>query len=233
MESKVNYPDNFSITYDLIESHLKHAPMKATQKGKIWERKLYNIYREILHDNMIAIDIGAYIGTHTFPMSKFCKKVYAFEANTTIASYLLTNKLKNNIDNVSVFATALSNKNVESTFYKRDDGTSRISNSREIKGTKEIIHTHTLSQFILPQDIERIKLIKIDVEGHEFKVLEGSKEIIEKSRPIILIEVFKHKLVSLKQWCELNKYKIESLRGDDFLLTPSPHSTMTLQDEHS
>tara|TARA_R100000734_G_scaffold1076_1_gene1138 strand:- start:1625 stop:2317 length:693 start_codon:yes stop_codon:yes gene_type:complete len=230
MDATVKYPDDFSITYDLIESHLKHAPMKATQKGKIWERKLYNIYSELLHDNMIAIDIGAYIGTHTLPMSKFCEKVYAFEANTIIASYLLTNKIKNNIDNVTVFAAALSNKNDTSTFYKRDDGTSRISNSREIKGTKETLYTHTLSEFILPQDVERIKLIKIDVEGHEFEVLEGAKEIIEKSRPCILIEVFKHKLKNLNEWCSKNNYNIESLLGEDYYLTPSSHNTSSQPD---
>ena len=47
-----------------------------------------------------------------------------------------------------------------------------------------------------------------------------SKNIIEKSRPTILIEVFKKNLDKLNEWCQLNKYKIESLKGEDYLLEP-------------
>jgi len=51
-------------------------------------------------------------------------------------------------------------------------------------------------------------------------VLAGAKNIIEKSRPIILIEVFKKNLNKLNEWSEANNYIITSLKGEDYLLEP-------------
>ena len=75
---------NFSIKYNLLETHLAHAPMRVTSNGGIWEKKLYKIYEDLLTKNDIVIDVGAYIGTHTLPMAMLCNKVYAFECNEII-----------------------------------------------------------------------------------------------------------------------------------------------------
>jgi len=218
MISEVNYFGNFSINYNIIDSHLEHAPMKATAKGKIWEKKLFHLYSQILEEDDIAIDIGSYIGTHSLPMSKLCSKVYSFEANADIYFYLIKNIALNHISNIVPFNIALSRNKSKVNFFRRDDGTSRISN-RFQRGSPTELETDTLDNLI--DNKEKIKLIKIDVEGHEFQVLEGAKEIIKNSRPIIFIEVFKNKLDKLTQWAEQNNYKIESIRGEDYLLTPN------------
>lgn len=218
MISTVNYNGDFSINYHLIESHLKHAPMKATAKGNIWEKKIYQIYRSILKENDIAVDIGAYIGTHSIPMSKHCKKVYSFEANPDIFFYLLKNLTLNHIGNIVPHGIALSDSKSEVNFYKRDDGTSRISN-RHQRGQLVKLQTDLLSSFI--DTNEKIKLIKIDVEGHEFNVLKGAKDLIDKSKPYIIIEVFQNKLNELTEWAKDNQYEITSLRGEDYLLSPN------------
>jgi FkbM family methyltransferase len=218
MISEVDYFGDFSINYHIMESHIEHAPMKATAKGHIWEKKLFHLYSQILEEDDIAIDIGAYIGTHTLPMSKLCSKVYSFEANSDIYLYHIKNIALNHIVNIEPHCVALSDSKSEVSFYKRDDGTSRISN-RFQRGEPVKLQTDLLSSFINPK--EKIKLIKIDCEGHEFQVLEGSKEIIKNSRPIILIEVFKNKLDKLTEWAKQNNYKIESIRGEDYLLSPN------------
>lgn len=213
----VKYRGQTQFLYSIIPSHLEHAPMKVTYNGGIWEKKLYDIYKKLLNKDDIAIDIGAYIGTHTLPMSHFCKHVYAFEANPDIFKFLKINKEQNEIENITLFNTLLSDSNKELTFYKRTDGTSRVSN-KVVKGLSLFLQADSLDK-ILNTD-EKIKLLKIDVEGHEFNVLQGAKEIIKKSRPIIMIEVFKQSRNKLVEWCTENNYNAESLRGDDFLLTP-------------
>jgi len=218
MISSVNYFDDFSIDYHIMESHIEHAPMKATAKGNIWEKKLYNIYKTLLNENDIAIDIGAYIGTHSLPMSKLCKKVYSFEANSDIYLYHIKNIALNHIVNIVPHCVALSDSKSEVSFYKRDDGTSRISN-RHQRGQPVTLQSDLLSSFINPK--EKIKLIKIDVEGHEFNVLKGAKELIDKNKPYILIEVFQNKLDQLTKWAKDNDYEITSLRGEDYLLSPN------------
>ena len=161
--------------------------------------------------------MGAYIGTHSLPLSHFSKKVYAIEGNDDIFSFLNKNIETNNIENIIPFNVVLSNKHNHLNFYLRNTGTSRVSN-KSIHGDCKVVEAKPLDTLI--SNDEKIKLIKIDVEGHEFEVLEGAKNIIEKSRPTILIEVFKKNLDKLNEWCQLNKYKIESLKGEDYLLEP-------------
>lgn len=216
MNSIVKY-DGFQYKYNLIDSHLIHQPMRITANGKIWEKKLYNLYKTFLNKNDVVIDIGAYIGTHTLPLSHFSKRVYAFEGNDEIFSFLNKNIENNNITNITPFNVVLSNSNNPLKFYERNTGTSRVSN-RLINGNCKEVQPKILDNLI--SNNQKIKLIKIDVEGHEFQVLEGAKNIIEYSKPIILIEIFKKNLDNLKHWCEINNYKFKSLKGDDYLLEP-------------
>ncbi|MHC5058884.1 MAG: FkbM family methyltransferase [Planctomycetota bacterium] len=213
----VNYID-FDIKYNLIESHLDHAPMRVTSRGHIWEKKIYNIYSKLLNKDDIVIDIGAYIGTHTIPMSKFSKKVYAFEANPDIFCCLKKNVECNSIENININNCLISDSKKQLDFYKRLDGTSRVSN-KSVKGECLSLESDSLDNIIGTD--EKIKLIKIDVEGHEFNVLEGCKKIIELHRPIIIIEVFKNKKKQLEEYVTNNNYNMTWLKGDDYLLEPN------------
>lgn len=209
---------NFSIKYNLLESHLAHAPMRVTSNGGIWEKKLYKIYEDLLTKNDIVIDVGAYIGTHTLPMAMLCNKVYAFECNEIIFDCLKENIVLNDLENiVKAKKICLSNKETELKFYERENGTSRVS-SRNIMGNCRVVKTNTLDNIIGLNTT--IKLIKIDCEGHEFKVLEGAKGIIDLYRPFILIEVFKRSLSDLNIWIEQNNYSKTHLKGDDYYLSP-------------
>ena len=209
---------NFSIKYNLLETHLAHAPMRVTSNGGIWEKKLYKIYEYLLHEDDIVIDIGAYIGTHALPMAMLCNKVYAFECNEIIFNCLRENIVLNDLEHkIKPHDICLSNKEDQLKFYERENGTSRVS-SRNIIGNCRIVKTNTLDN-IIGLDTP-IKLIKIDCEGHEFKVLEGAKGIIEKHSPYILIEVFKRSLNELDNWLIHNYYSKTHLKGDDYYLSP-------------
>ena len=59
---------------------------------------------------------------------------------------------------------------------------------------EERVPTQTVDALVAGQGLERVDLIKIDVEGHEFQVLTGAVETITRFRPQILIEVFEETL---------------------------------------
>jgi hypothetical protein len=90
-----------------------------------------------------------------------------------------------------------------------------------------ILGTHTSSSVILDSiNFPKIDMIKIDVQGYELFVLEGGKNLINKDRPIIIIEIEEHQLnltnVKIK---ELIEY-IENLNYYIFYLDyiyPSDH----------
>lgn len=214
--SLVNYPKATGIFYITLNSHADHAPTKVTRNGKIWEKKLYDQYKKILKPNDIAIDVGGYIGSHTLPMSRFCSEVYVFEPNADLFQVINSNIELNKFQNIKSYNIALGKSNEDVDFYERENGTSRIA-KKNILGNKKQIKTQSLDQFL---DVPHCKLIKIDVEGHEYSVLEGAKQFIEKHQPYILIETFKSKRPKLNEWCIENNYDSTWLRGDDFLLSP-------------
>tara|TARA_R100000654_G_scaffold12996_1_gene28258 strand:- start:4681 stop:5370 length:690 start_codon:yes stop_codon:yes gene_type:complete len=212
--------ERFELFYNTLESHEEAQPTKLTNNGRIWEKKLFDIYSNLLKEDDVVIDVGAYIGTHTCSFSKCCPKgmVYTFEPNKELYKTLLSNIELNCLKNIRPYCLGVSNKHGYNTFYERPDGTSRINNNREIRGDPKSIECVALDSFL--QHITKCKLIKIDVEGHEFEVLDGMKQLIEKCKPHILIEVFRNKREKIKLWAEDHNYNLNWLRGDDFYLTP-------------
>lgn len=51
------------------------------------------------------------------------------------------------------------------------------------------VSVDTLDGLCVREGIERLQFIKIDVEGAELQVLEGGKQVIADSRPVMLIEI--------------------------------------------
>mgnify|MGYP003649779935 FL=1 len=211
--------EKFQLFYKVPEAHREHAPARVTMNGKIWEKKLFDIYSGLLEDDDIVIDVGGYIGSHALPFAKCCPKglVYCFEPNKELYRTICDNTELNVLDNIRLYDVGVSSKSGYNTLYERQDGTSRIS-KRLVKGNPAQIEVVSIDGF-LPH-INKCKLIKIDVEGHEFEVLQGAKNLIEKARPHIMIEVFKPKRPQLMEWASDNKYDVHWKRGDDFYLTP-------------
>ena len=135
--------------------------------------------------NGIAIDVGANIGNHSIFFSKFFKKVYSFEPNPKTFELLKINSKLNK--NIYIRKTGLSNKGIISNLVenKSNIGGSKLTNEKS-ENTIDI-QLSTLDQEINFMK-EKINLLKIDVEGHELEVIEGSKKTISKFRPIIVFE---------------------------------------------
>lgn len=52
----------------------------------------------------------------------------------------------------------------------------------------ETVQTITLDTYVLNRIKQPIKVIKIDVEGHESSVIKGAKQTIERDHPLLIIE---------------------------------------------
>ncbi len=217
----VKYPHGLEINYIKTIELSNDPPYKTTSNGGIWEKKIYKIYQNKLKKHKTAIDVGAYIGTHTLPMSSLCKKVYSFEPNPALFSILKSNIKTNNIENVVYLPTALSDKNGMEEMDCRMSGTSRFRHLiKKHRGFVEKVVCKRLDD-LLPE-VNDCCFMKIDCEGAEFQVLEGAVDFIERNRPTIVIEVFRivEKRKMLQEWCENNAYNITHIGGDDFLLEP-------------
>lgn len=135
--------------------------------------------------NGAVVDAGANIGNHSIFFSKYFNKVYSFEPNPTTYKLLKINsKISNNI---IVKKIGLSNREAVSYLLENKTNLGGAKLIKEKSKNTIDIHLRTLDHelnFIK----EKIQLIKIDVEGHEFEVIKGSKSTILKNRPIIIFE---------------------------------------------
>lgn len=139
----------------------------------------------------IALDIGANIGNHSIFFAKKFKKVYSFEPNPVTYEVL---KINSNYaveyKNVIPVNFGLSDMEGSLPFYINPSnigGSSIIEeNNPQIKHSTQI-NVMTLDKFNELKDAS-VALIKIDVEGHELRVLKGAKATILREMPAILFE---------------------------------------------
>jgi len=137
------------------------------------------------------IDVGANIGNHSIFLSKYFKKVYAIEAN--IISFNVLKLNVKDIKNIKVFNCAATNKNTN--VYLRNKPNNISGSNIEKKNQKKFIKVKGRSLDSLFKNQKNISLIKIDVEGHEYEVIKGARNIILKNNPII---IFEHHLQNFK-----------------------------------
>ena len=138
------------------------------------------------------VDIGAHIGWYTVDMASKCNHVYSFECSPKSFNYLCANIALNKVDyKVTKYNCALSNDEGITKYYVRDakdgggNGISKFEYDN-IHHTPSIdVPKKTLDSF----GLTNVNFIKMDVEGHEKEVLEGSVQtIINNNYPKILFE---------------------------------------------
>jgi rfaE bifunctional protein nucleotidyltransferase chain/domain len=151
-------------------------------KARFYELEVLE-YISARYKGGVALDIGANIGNHSIFFSKFIfDKTYSFEADVRNFTLLSENKVRNNIgdDKLIIHNVALSDGNYK---YNLQEFESNMGGTKVIEGSGEPT-TQKLDEFELP----KVDFIKIDVEGHELKVLKGAVNLINRDFPDIAME---------------------------------------------
>jgi FkbM family methyltransferase len=143
------------------------------------------VFEKVLRPGDVAIDVGANIGALTVPMAKLVGdngNVIAFEASAANVDLLRKNIEQTGCSNVNVMPVAASNK----------DGTIPVDKQSALHAYSRpdinVGEFHVPCSTIDGLNLPRVKLIKVDVDGHELQVLNGARATIERCKPIIYIE---------------------------------------------
>ncbi len=133
-----------------------------------------------------AIDIGANKGLYSYALSKFCSAVEAFEPQPWSAETIT----KSARPNIKVHRVALSNYEGTQTLhipFVRGELYPALASIETLEQEHKDIEVSI--KRLDDYNFQDVSLIKIDVEGHESKVIEGAKQTILREKPILLVEI--------------------------------------------
>jgi FkbM family methyltransferase len=171
--------------------------------GGCWEKVSVGIWIKLCEDATHILDIGANTGAYALIAKTVNPKaeVFAFEPMDMIHKRLEDNVRLNNLD-IKCLPYALSNYTGDATVYAESENhiysvTVNQNRSHEtIPVFEKKIQTKTLIDFIKEHRIQKIDLMKIDVETHEPEVMEGLGAYLAKWTPTLLIEVLDERVVT-------------------------------------
>jgi len=151
----------------------------------------------------LFIDIGANIGWQTLMAGRIGARAISFEPSPKVFDHLRRNVSMNQFASVEVRSIALSDREGEAFMTFSDpsannDGTATLESPADgaADALRNTVKLSTFDRQIGVLD-EPVRLIKIDVEGHEISVLKGMQESLRKGLVkslIIEVEHIKHQL---------------------------------------
>jgi FkbM family methyltransferase len=139
-------------------------------------------------------DVGANIGQSAIPFAKAFKRsnLYCFEPGTQ--AYAELHEKIPTYRNIQIFQTAVGSK--KGTVQLQLDLVStrnHIVSAIDTSKTAEVVNITTLDEFCGEFSIDRIDILKIDTEGHDFEVLKGATKLLSDGKVgIIYAEVGLH-----------------------------------------
>jgi len=156
------------------------------------ELKLLNQH---LASNSTFIDIGANFGLYTLSASKKITnsgKIICFEPYPENYQALMNNISINNLSKITAENKAVGDSQGKLKLYYQpnENNLGMVSASYIENSVVHEVEVISIDEYLKTQPLNKIDLIKIDVEGFEYQVLSGMKKALSTYSPKILIEIF-------------------------------------------
>jgi FkbM family methyltransferase len=195
-----------------------------------WEPEIEIGILSRIRPDSVFLDVGANIGWFTLLVGDFIARanvggqVIAIEANPSLVPYLSASVVDSGLINfVSIKPYAVSSNNgvvqmsASSTGNIGGFGVSKFLLNKS--STRNIIPTVTLDDLLV--DLNRLDLVKMDIEGAEPLAIEGAVNLFNRLKPDVIMEI---NLSGLQSTCNRSvaeviyqfkemKYKVYNFRG--------------------
>ncbi len=189
-----------------MKRHIKHLLRKTLYKnvsllewlskwGILSQNQCYDewvvlLMKQVLRDNSVCVDVGAHRGSilqimvDMIPGGKF----FAFEPLPHLYEYLSSQFGTNK--KISLYNLALCDKSGKSSFnyVVTNPGYSGLIKRRYDRPEEDTTITVPTDAMDNVLGDHAVDFIKIDVEGGEFQVIQGGKELIKREKPYIVFE---------------------------------------------
>lgn len=182
--------NNENVYFNTIDNDFISTSWK---NNHFYEKKLLEKIKS-LNLNGVYVDVGSHVGNHSVYFDKFCnsEKVISIEGHPFNFKYLKMNITQNKCKNI-LFNIIVSDKEDETLTMKynmHNTGMSMVvTNATPANTNDNLIQNTTNTLDNLLKNEENISIIKLDIENYEYYALLGAQNIINKHRPVIVIEL--------------------------------------------
>jgi FkbM family methyltransferase len=152
------------------------------------ERPLLELWCRYARSSRTIFDVGSNVGVYSLAASwaNPSSQIHAFEPTPEVASALEETIRRNGITSIRMNRAAVSNRSGLARLVRCRGETGwnggRNSVSGDIEAGCEVVATVTIAEYCRQHAITQIDLLKVDVEGHEFQVLDGARDLISARR---------------------------------------------------
>jgi FkbM family methyltransferase len=172
-----------------------------------FERDVLTTIKALVSPDGIVIDVGANIGALTIPVAAYLERghVYAVEPTDFAFAKLRKNlalnpEISGRVTAIQSFVASETAPVSELVAYSSwpVNGTNDARQHPVHKGVQQAARCEqvTLDALIDRHGVEKVSLVKIDTDGHEFSVLSGAARCLKELRPAIIFEACAYLLVS-------------------------------------
>lgn len=140
----------------------------------------------VLQKGDVFIDAGAHGGLYSLLSGKIVGskgKIIAIEPNPDNLKFLRYNLKLNKLNNTTIIAKAASDEKLKINLHYEPMRTALTSTG---VGASKSVEVETTVLDELTEDYSSIKLLKIDTEGYDFKILKGAPHTLQKTRYLVI-----------------------------------------------
>jgi FkbM family methyltransferase len=205
--------------------------IKEMMSGRVFEPEIVEVAKQYITEGSTVLDVGANFGQMTLLFSEFVGergRVFSFEADDFVFEVLKKNIAANDRSNITPICKAVYNACGRTMFYPVPDfqrfgsyGSYGLDPNAKDGRTVETITIDSLNI----QD--PISFMKVDVQGSDLFVLQGSVETIIRHQMPIIFEYearfqdeFQTSLEDYLQFINAIDYRIEKAIGINYLIVP-------------
>lgn len=143
----------------------------------------------------VYLDVGANVGTTSLPAAVQGVRTFAVEPSPTILARLFRNMALNHVPSMSVACMGAGDSDGENiSFYIPQGGNFGAAsvfktwNADKLPPKEERAYVYKLDTICAFYGLDKIAVIKLDIEGYELAAIQGAQSIIERDRPAIIFE---------------------------------------------
>lgn len=172
----------------LVNRHDIYIGRSILELGEFSEGEV-DLFRQVVRVGGFVLEAGANIGAHTVPLAKMVGptgRVIAIEPQRVVFQTLCANLALNSITNVYAYCAAVGKQVgkllVPEIDYTQDNNFGGLGLEGRTSGQDVPLLT------IDSLGLERLDLLKADVEGMELDVLLGAEQTIARCHPLLYVE---------------------------------------------